>query len=256
MKYKKILLTGGSGSLGHAIIKSGLFSNLLSPSSEILDSTNPIKIKKFFGENDFDAIIHCAALARMSECELNPEKAVLVNTIGTSNLVISTLEKEKKSGKPIRFIFISTDGVYPGTKGNYSEDSETIPYNKYGWTKLGAECAVNTLSNFCIIRTSFFDPENIKFEDAATDAYSSKVPIDYLVKSINTLLNSDFAGTMNIGRGRRPDYQHYKEFKPDIKKCTLKDILKTVPFAMAKDASMNISLWKRMEKEKDAKKLE
>jgi|SRR3989344_1588625 len=247
MKYKKILLTGGSGSLGRAIIQSGLFSNLLSPSSKILDITNPNKIKKFFGETDFDAIVHCAALARMSECELNPEKAILANTIGTSNLVISTIEKEKESGKQIRFVFISTDGVYPGTKGNYSENNKTTPYNRYGWTKLGAECAVNVLSNFCIIRTSFFDPENIRFEDAATDSFSSKTPIDYLTRSIAIMAESDFVGVINIGDGRKSDYERYREFKPSLKPCKLKDILKNVKFRMAKDASMNVKLWKRIE---------
>src|SRR3989338_1613329 len=217
MKYNKILLTGGSGSLGQAIIKSGHFKNLAAPSSKTLDITDIKKIKSFFSNNDFDAVIHCAALARMSECEKHPEKAILVNTIGTANLVINTIEKEKKSGKSIRFLFISTDGVYPGTKGNYSENDETIPYNKYGWSKLGAESAVRALSNNCIIRTSFFDPENIRFEDAATDSYSSKVPIDYLVKAVDTLINSGFTGVINLGRDRRSDYEHYKEFKPNIK---------------------------------------
>src|SRR3989344_525330 len=148
MKYNKILLTGGSGSLGQAIIKSGHFKNLAAPSSKTLDITDIKKIKSFFSNNDFDAVIHCAALARMSECEKRPEKAILVNTIGTSTLAMGVLEKEKKLNKPIRFLFISTDGVYPGTKGNYSENNETIPYNKYGWSKLGAESAIRTLSNY------------------------------------------------------------------------------------------------------------
>jgi len=248
MKYKKILLTGGSGSLGHAIIKLKHFKNFLAPPSKILDITDAKKIRDFFEKNDFDAIIHCAAFARMSECEKNPEKAILINVIGTANLVMNVIEKEKNLKRSIRFIFISTDGVYPGTRGNYSESDETIPYNKYGWTKLGAECAVNMLPNHCIIRTSFFDPKNINFEDAATDAYSSKVPIGYLVKSILVLLNNIFVGTINVGREKRSDYRHYKEFKPNMKKCRLKDIQKNVPFAFYKDCSMNINLWKKIEK--------
>ena len=158
---KSILLTGGTGRLGKAIIESGCFRSLLAPSREALDITKPADINKFFNNNDFDLIIHCAALARMKECQENPAKAIQTNITGTCNLVVETLKKEKSLKKSIRFIHISTDGVYQGTRGNYNENDETIPYNIYGWTKLGAECAINALSNFCIIRTSFFDPKNI-----------------------------------------------------------------------------------------------
>jgi len=247
MEYKNILLTGASGKLGKAIATSYIFPPLLAPSREILDTTKPNTVKKFLDNNDFDAVIHCAAMARVKECEENPAKAIETNIIGTSNLVNAVINKERKLRKKIRFIHISTDGVYPGIKGNYSEKDETVPYNTYGWTKLGAECAVNVLSNFCIIRTSFFDPENIKFEDAATNAYSSKASINYVVKAISTLLNSGFTGTINVGRERRSDYEHYKEFKPEIKKCKLQDIQKTLNFKMYKDSSMDISLWKKIE---------
>jgi len=247
MNYKNILLTGASGELGKAIANSGNFPSLLTPSKEILDITKPNAIKKFLDNKDFDAVIHCAAMARVKECEENPAKAIETNIIGTSNLANETINKEKESGEKIRFIHMSTDGVYPGIDGNYSEKDKTMPYNAYGWTKLGAECAVNALSNFCIIRTSFFDPDNMKFKDAATDAYSSKAPISYVVKAISTLLNSGFTGTINVGRERRSDYGHYMEFKPEIKKCKLQDIQKTINFKMYKDSSMDISLWKKNE---------
>src|SRR3989338_3140171 len=177
MEYKNILLTGASGELGKAVTNSRLFLYILAPSRQTLDITKPSTIAKFFNNNYFDAVIHCAAMARIKECEENPAKAIETNIIGTSNLVTAVINKERESGKKIRFVHISTDGVYPGIKGNYSEKDKTMPYNTYGWTKLGAECAVNALSNFCVIRTSFFDPDNMKFKDAATDAYSSKISI-------------------------------------------------------------------------------
>lgn len=247
MKYKNILLTGGSGKLGLTTIASRHFSSLLTPSRNTLDITKPETIEKFFNDNNVDAVIHCAALARMAECENNPIKAVQINIIGTSNLVMEVMKKEKELKKSIRFVYISTDGVYPGTRGNYSEQDEAIPYNKYCWTKLGAECVVNLLSNFCIIRTSFFNPENIKFDCSATDAYSSKVPIPYLATAIAKMLENDFIGTINIGSERKSDYERYKDFKPSLKPCNLKDILKTVPFPMAQDASMKCNLWKKIE---------
>jgi len=247
MEYKKILLTGASGKLGRAIVSSGYFTSLITPSQEVLDITRPETIAKFFDDNDLGAVIHCAALVRMRECEKDPARAIETNIIGTSNLVREVITQENKSKKKIRFIHISTDGVYGGISGNYSEKDATIPYNKYGWTKLGAECAVNTLTNFCIIRTSFFDHDNMKFDESAVDVYSSRVPINYLANAIGILFKSDFVGTINLGGERKSDYERYREFKPSLKECKLSDILKTVPFAMARDASMDCSLWKKIE---------
>lgn|SRR3989338_2451415 len=248
MKYKKILLTGSTGRLGKTIL--GLKSNLpfLAPAKNILDITKQETIKSFFEKNEIEAIIHCAALARMKDCNENPAKAIETNTIGTANLVIETINKEKTTGKNIRFIHISTDGVYNGMKGNYSENDAPMPYNLYGWTKLGAECSVKLLKNHCIIRTSFFNPENIKFNESATDSYTSKVTVNYLANAIIKMLNSNFIGIINIGSERKSDYENYKKYKPMIKPCKFKDILKTALFPMAKDASMDISLWKKLNK--------
>jgi len=251
MKYENILLTGGSGKLGQAIIRaSKYFSHLLTPSENALDITKPNTIKDFFDTNDIDGVIHCAALARMSKCESEPIVATHTNIVGTCNLVMEVMRREKEQHNKIRFIYISTDGVYQGIRGNYSERDATIPYNKYGWTKLGGECAVNLLSNYCIIRTSFFDPENIRFSCSATDVFSSKVPISYLVKAIAKMYKSDFVGTINIGSDRKSDYERYKEFKPELRPCKLQDILKSVHFNMAKDASLDCSLWKKIEMRK------
>ena len=96
MKYKKILLTGATGKLGRAIIDSGQFPELLTPPRDVLDITEPESIEKFFENNNVDAVIHCAALARLKECEDNSIKAIETNIVGTSNLVEEVLKKEMK----------------------------------------------------------------------------------------------------------------------------------------------------------------
>lgn len=247
-KHKNILLTGASGQLGQAILKSGISHHFLAPAMSVFDITEPNSIERYFKEHEFDAIIHCAALARMAECEENPMKALKTNIIGTSNLVNALIVKEDKLRTKIRFLHISTDGVYPGTKGNYSEKDETIPYNKYGWTKLGAECAINLLSNFCIIRTSFFDPKKVRFDSSASDSYSSKVTIDYLARAILSMLSNSFIGVINIGAKRQSDYERYKKFEPWLKRCKYTDILKKINFRIGKDSSLNSGLWKRIDK--------
>ena len=245
---KVFLLTGGSGTLGKHIISSGLFKSLLAPTHSELDITNQAAVEKFFLQNDFGVVIHCAALARVGECEKEPEKALLVNAEGTANLVFATIDKEAATGKKIRFIHVSTDGVYQSTKGNYSETDAAMPYNEYGWTKLAAEVAVNTLTNFCVIRTRFLDPKNIRYDAYATDSYTSVIPVDELVKAIAIMADGEFVGTINIGGQKVSDYDAYKRYKPTIKPCEFKDIQCNTPFKLSKDASMNISLWEKVKK--------
>src|SRR3989344_5536493 len=237
----RVLLTGGSGTLGNAIIKSGLIENILSPSHRELDITDRKSVNEFFSRNDFGAIIHCAALARMGLCEKNPENAILANVIGTANLIIAAI------GRNIRFIHISTDGVYDGKSGNFSETGPTIPYNTYGWTKLSAESCVRILKNYCIIRTQFFDKDNIRFDDAPTDAYSSMIEIRELVSALNLLLKSNFCGVVNVGGQRASNFDIFSKHKPQIKPTLFEKVQKNAGFALAKDASMNIEIWRKIQ---------
>ncbi len=248
-KYKKIFLTGGAGALGSHLLRNMKELEVFAPDIETLNIYDRGAVNSFFTENDFDAIIHCAAMARLSECDTNPLGAIESNIIGTANLVMEAMKKEKQVGKNIRFIHISTDGVYPGIKGKYSEEDATIPYTKYGWTKLGAETSVRLLPDFCIIRTRFFDPKNISFSESATDIFTSKIPISELVDSILYLLQSRFIGVINIGGKRISDFEMNRLYKPDIKPCLAADILKDVSFKLHKDIAMDVSLWEKIKKQ-------
>jgi len=240
---KKILLTGSNGILGNQIIKSKLFDDLMTPSRQVLDITQPVSIDEYLLTNDIDTVIHCAALARMTLCEEEPEEAIRTNIIGTSNLVCSILKIQDQKEKYIRFIHISTDGVYSSIKGDYSEKSATIPYNNYGWTKLGGECAVHLLANFVIIRTRFFNPNYLPFDNSATDIITSSITLNELVAAIHFILHSKFIGTINVGGRSMADFDRYKEYKPSLNPCIKSDITKHLNYEIAKDASMNCELW-------------
>lgn len=242
MEYKRILLTGASGKLGTAIARSGLFPSLLTPAHSELDITDFCSVDSFIASNPPDAVIHCAAMARMHECEKNPSLAILANTVGTANLALSLLHHAKKA----RVLHISTDAVYACTRGEYSELDETAPCNLYGWSKLGAERAISLLPNHCIIRTSFFDPNIIPFADAPTDAYSSKMPLGELVSALRFMLPSNFIGTINIGSPRSSLYGIYSPYKPGLKRATLAAVNKSSPAPIAKDASLDCSLWEKI----------
>ena len=141
---------------------------------------------------------------------------------------------------------ISSDGVYPSKKGNYSEKGPLGPYNIYGWTKHYSELAVKKLKNYVLIRTRFFNKNKIRFNTAATDIFTSMIEVQNLVKAIKTIHVKDFTGVINVGSKKESDFKNYKKFKKNIKPCKRKDIIKNLNFTIAKDASMNLKLFKKV----------
>ena len=243
----KTLLIGGNGNLGSAIVKSKIFKNLHYPTKEKLNIAKRSNIQKFLKKN-YNLVINCAAVARMKECEKNHKKAIKINVIGTLNLVREIVNYEDNFKKKIKLIHISTDAVYSSTKGNYSEKSILNPYNFYGWTKLCSELIVKKLKNYVVIRTRFFNKKNIRFNTAATDIFTSMIEVKDLAKQIKKIASNKFIGIINVGNKRKSDFENYKNYKKSIKPCLRKDIIKNLNFKIAKDASMNLSVLKRMKK--------
>ena len=99
-----------------------------------------------------DAIIHTAALANLDECESNPEKAHQLNA-EIPGILARLCER-----RSIRFVHISTDAVFDGTKkGAYTEEDEPHPQGIYAQTKLDGEHAVQKANPQAIIaRVNFY----------------------------------------------------------------------------------------------------
>ena len=239
-KEFRVLLLGGSGKLGQKIIDSGVFQNLYYPGRDLCDLNNKKSIDDLLINFKPSHIINCAALARRKICENDPKSAISNNIIGTANLVKSVLDLSV-SGKEPRLIHISTDAVYHCSRGNYDEYDPTIPICKYGWSKLGAECSIRLLKDFLIVRTRFYDPDTIPFDDAANDIYTSSISILKLVDYLNRLLFSNYVGVINVGEKRESDYRKYKTHKPELIMSDLNSVQKesSLPFCSDYSLSMN-----------------
>ena len=239
----RILLTGGSGTLGSAILNSGLFKNIYHPPRKTINILDSKKLKKFIKEKKINLIIHCAALARMQECEKNINKAIKINIEGTLNIinVISELGLRKKT----KLIYISSDAVYACTHGNYSEADTVQPFNVYGWTKAASEYIVKTLDNYLIVRTRFFNKDKIPFKYSAHNIYTSSIEVNKLAVIIYKLMKKNVYGVINVGEKKISDYNNYKKFKKKIKPCTKDKIFKNINFKIANNASLNISKLKK-----------
>ena len=240
-----ILLLGGAGTLGSRIIRSKIFPDLKYPSKKILNILNRNKIEKYLLKKNINLILHCAALARVKDCELNKNKAKKINISGTKNIVKSILKIKKNKKKDIKLVFISSDAVYSSTRGNYKETDRLSPYNVYGQTKLKGEKIVKKLKNYIIIRTRFFDKRKIPFKYSAVNIYTSSLEVAKLVKYISILVKKKFHGTINVGGPKISDYKKYKKYKKKLKPCDKNKILNELNFKIATDASLNISKLKK-----------
>lgn len=242
---RNILLLGGSGTLGSKIIKSKFFPNLKYPSKKKLNILDKKKVKNFLIKNEIDLIIHAAALARVKECELDKLKAKKINIIGTKNIVDSILKVKRNIKKDITLVFISSDAVYSSSGGKHKETDQLSPYNFYGFTKLKGEKLVKKLSKYIIIRTRFFDKKKIPFKYSATNIYTSALEVTSLVKYILKLIKRNFQGVINVGGPKISDYKKYKKFKKSLKPCDKDEILNSLNFKIATDASLNITKLKK-----------
>jgi dTDP-4-dehydrorhamnose reductase len=97
------------------------------------DLTNSGVFAKLISDFRPDLVLHCAAMANVDACEKNPEVAMRINAEVPGELA------EVCRGKRIRFVHISTDAVFDGRKGNYSEEDEPHPLSVYAASKLAGE---------------------------------------------------------------------------------------------------------------------
>lgn len=239
-------MLGGTGTLGKAIIKSKLFKNLKYPSSKKVNILSKKKIESFLIKNQIDTIIHCAAVARVKECEENKKRAYKINVIGTKNIVDVIKKISKKNKKKIKLIFMSSDGVYASTKGNYKESDNLKPYNYYGLTKVKGEEQVKKLDNYLIIRTRFFNKNKIKFVYSATNIFTSALEVNTLVKYLYKIIKTKYTGILNIGEKRISDYKRYYKYNKKVMPCDKSKIFNELNFKIATDASLNLQKFKKL----------
>jgi len=161
----KVLITGANGFLGHylvslllqkgyEVIATGKGNNRLPfGNSEKfvyteMDFTNPFVVNDIFDTHKPEIVVHAGAVSKPDECELNQKEALRINTEGTVTM-LSNAAKHK-----CFFIFISTDFVFDGEAGMYTEVDSPNPVNFYGKTKLEAEEAVKRYDfDWAIVRT-------------------------------------------------------------------------------------------------------
>ena len=206
----RILVTGGQGRFSNELKKIKPKYNFIYLSKKQLNILSLNSIKKNIKKFKPKIILHLAGLSRpMSIHDTNINKSIDLNIIGTANLVKICNEYK------IKIIFFSTNYVYPGTKGNYSENDPVLPWNNYGWSKLGAESAVQMYKNSLIIRACMTEKPFIhKF--AFSDVRSNFIFHEDLEKIFFKIIKKK--GVINIGGQTRSIYAFAKKYNKKVKK--------------------------------------
>ncbi|MDA9802817.1 SDR family oxidoreductase [bacterium] len=119
--------------------------------TEILDLRDGEALVEVIRNVRPDVIVHGAAIAGHETAAKDPDQAYAVN------VTASRILAEEAEALGSTMVFISTDALFSGQRGNYREEDELEPFSVYGETKaLGEEAVRAATANHLIVRTNFF----------------------------------------------------------------------------------------------------
>jgi dTDP-4-dehydrorhamnose reductase len=148
VRKRRVLITGASGLLGLNSALEAAKEHLVFglANSHRLNTTvfNAIQadllvpgtIQRLLEDTQPDWVIHCAALANVDLCETNPQQAQQLN----SEIPYELAQHVARGGA--RLLHVSTDAVFDGLTGDYSEQDAPNPLGVYAHSKLAGEQAV------------------------------------------------------------------------------------------------------------------
>ena len=211
---KKILVTGGNGRFAKVLKKYNNKLNLIFTTKKECNILDLKSIQKIFRKIKPNIVLHCAGLSRpMQKHEKYISKSIDLNIIGTANI---TKVCEKYN---IKLIYFSTGYVYEGTKGDYSEIDSVKPFNNYGLSKLGGECAVSMYRNSLVLRITMTEKPFLH-KKAFSNLKTNYMFHEDLVKILPKLINQK--GIINVGGKSQSVYSFARSHDKNIKKIKAK----------------------------------
>jgi dTDP-4-dehydrorhamnose reductase len=175
---------------------------------ETLDITQPDNVREVFARDRPETVVNCAAWTDVDGCELNPERAVLINAEAVEILATHS----RLAGAS--FVTISTDYVFDGDReGFYTQRDDPEPQSAYGIAKLqGERRAQRASARTVIVRTGWIfgtggrnflataverarRGEHLK---AISDAYGTPTYAPHLAARLRELAGRDLPGTYHV----------------------------------------------------------
>ncbi|MDX1613584.1 MAG: dTDP-4-dehydrorhamnose reductase [Candidatus Promineifilaceae bacterium] len=204
----RILITGAEGQLGQALQRVLQRDTVTGVDVQDGDITEPETMPALLARQPVDVVIHCAAYTDVDGCSRDPQRAYLINGIGTQNVALACRE----SGAAM--VHVSTNEVFSGRHPEgYDEWSSLEPINAYGRSKAMAEVhAQDILERLYLVRTSWlFAPGGRNFIHAilrraradgqvrvVADEVGSPTYVDDLAASISELIRTGQFGIYHL----------------------------------------------------------
>lgn len=228
---KRVLLTGGSGTLGVELMAllQERGAKVLAPRSAMLDIRNATAVRDYFyvRRDMFDVVIHAAAYTNVMGSERDFADCMQVNVSGTLNVGLACAEHQKK------LVYISTDHVFDGERGNYSPSDPINPLTAYAKSKAAGELVARTIPGSLVVRTSFYGHQ-FPYPKAVTDQWTTKDYVDVMAPKILEACLSDRVGIVHIASRKRSVYELALERRPDVLAIQRADL----KFPTPKDSSL------------------
>jgi dTDP-4-dehydrorhamnose reductase len=222
-----VLVTGASGLLGGYLLEelgrqatpavawSGSAGGAVAGVAlRPVDLVDPDAVATAFRAERPSAVLHAAALTRVADCFSNPERARRVNVQGTRHLAALA------GDTGVRLMLVSTDLVFDGARGWYTERDSPAPLSVYGQTKLAAERAVLAVPGAVVARVSllygpshnarpgFFDQQAAALRERRPlqlfeDEWRTPLGLRTAARALAALVDSDVGGIVHIGGPER-----------------------------------------------------
>ena len=207
----RVLVTGGSGRLASALRPYFPFGQFPSKAElNVADQRSVQECVKRVGAPSL--IIHAAAETRPDAPTASYRQNNIVGTVHVASLA-------DRVGA--RLVYLSTDAVYPGIRKHQAEWEPVLPTSAYAQSKYAGEIIALSNGNTLVIRGSWYS--TLDYTHAATDAFTSAVPVDRAAAWVAQLAVSSATGVINVGGTRRSRYEVMLEFNQRVQPCTRAD---------------------------------
>lgn len=214
----KILIIGAAGLVGSALYQEllaakhfviGADNELLDDDLQFINITDQSSIQKVIARFEPRIIILTAAMSNVEYCEEHPEESSKVNIDGLKN-VIQCMDSKKS-----KLVFFSSDYVFDGISGPYSEADALNPLCVYGKDKvLGEELIKKSIADHLIVRTTWVYGPEVRGKNFVLNVIKKlknnqkiKVPTDQigsptyskcLARAVRELIENESRGIFNI----------------------------------------------------------
>ncbi len=214
--HSQVWVTGATGLIGSLVVQmSARFAAgwIVCPRTRRqFDLADPRSVAECFHQEHPSAIIHCGAVSRPVDCERDPGLARRINVDGTR--VLAELATD------IPLIFLSSDMVFDGRKGGYSETDAVNPMSVYAETKIEGEQLILKNPRHTVVRTSLnygasptgnrsFNEEMMTAWQAGktlsffTDEFRCPIPAVVTARVLWELLNQRAKGLYHVAGSER-----------------------------------------------------